>query len=182
MAAAWFSWSCCQFTLIFLLTSLSATNTKMDKKDTILTNDGSVFLGLHLNCKVFHGRNNGLTRYSCGDYWPPCLQARAGLLVAKLGLVALSLVLLSGDVSINPSPYPNLNLPNDTGSTSVSFLFVSTDSVHDEASLSFDYGNSSTEPNFILSDADSDCEYCDSSPYFDIGLGTKGLRFGTWNV
>ena len=58
-----------------------------------------------MNSKVFSGRNDGLHRNARGNTLPPYLQLEAGLMVAKFSLTATALVLLAGDVSLNPGPF-----------------------------------------------------------------------------
>ena len=55
-------------------------------------------------------RNHCSSRhYSAGPSIPPCWKARAGLKLVRLSLCAGYLVLLSGDVSLNPGPVNGLN-------------------------------------------------------------------------
>ena len=56
----------------------------------------------------FPGRNEGLSRqYSTRQRVPPCLKAVAGIYLTKLSLSAGILLLLSGDISLNPGPSKN---------------------------------------------------------------------------
>lgn len=55
-------------------------------------------------------RNHCSSRhYSASPSIPPCWKARAGLKLVRLSLCAGYLVLLSGDVSLNPGPVNGLN-------------------------------------------------------------------------
>ena len=54
------------------------------------------------------GRNEGLSRhYSTRQRVPPCLKAVAGIYLTKLSLSVGILLLLSGDISLNPGPSKN---------------------------------------------------------------------------
>ena len=160
--------------LVLLVSSfLSLNDTRISRLST-----KSVFLALRLDSKVFPSRNMGPRRNSCCSSIPPCLKLRAALYMSRVGMTALSLMVLCGDVNPNPGP-PSIVGPEiecHVG-TNHSFSSISSADSEDEDSESLSSMNSSFAHN-----DDSDGEYCDPSSYYDIGLGSKGLRFGTWNV
>ena len=80
---------------------------------------------------------------------------------------ALFLVMLSGDVSMNPGPVSSLFGDETCFSSDDESTLTNTSSV-----ISEDLNNSFT------SESDSH----DIHRHFDLGLGNKGLRFCTWNV
>ena len=80
------------FTLVILLTSLCTTNHQQGNPLPTI-NDGSVFIGLNLNSKVYPGGNDGLDRNGRGNPLPPYLQLEAGLMLTKFSLTATALVL-----------------------------------------------------------------------------------------
>jgi hypothetical protein len=102
---------------------------------------------------------------------PPSLYAKAGLFIAKTGLSAMFLVALAGDVAVNPGPTPYVGMDNLSVSTNEDDSGSDLDSVFtDPINLSQCSINS------------EDDVYCDPYPFFNLGLGEKGLRFGHWNI
>ena len=129
---------------------------------------GSLFLAFRLDAKVFCGRNSTVRRVSCQDILSVSSKLRAGICLTEVGLSAVYLLMLAGDVSKNPGPSWNTNLQNSTNSVD-------------------DILNG--EPNFDdIADEMHDCtlesnnEYCNPEEFFDLGLGAKGIRFGNWNI
>jgi len=97
----------------------------------LLSSHGSVFLALKLDSQA-SPRDSPLPKNSCcGTTLPPCLKMKAGLYVSKIGMSALFLVLLSGDVCINPGPV----LTGPATSAVINSSFLSTTASSDDDSL-----------------------------------------------
>lgn len=108
----------------------------------------------------FPGRNSGLKRKSRSLSVPPsCFH------LTRVLLCSASLILLAGDINPNPGPV-NVSFNGFSSSSSTSSE-VDTD-LHDSFSSSIP-----------LTDSDRDC---DIGSVFNLHLGDKGLRFGSWNV
>ena len=133
--------------------------------------NGSLFLSLNLGSRVFPGRNCGLRRVVHGSGLPPYLKAKAGLFVAEIGLSTLMLVLLSGDICVNPGP-PTMLYPAGNETCSSDDESTLTDSSSSLISCAEELDDSFTH------EADNQDTQC----YFDLGLGNRGLRIGSWNV
>ena len=154
--------------MVFLFTALWSS---AGVCDTPLNGD-SLFLALNLDTKVFPTRNSGLVRHSRVDDTPTSLKVQAGVFVARTSLTAISLIVLANDESLNPGP-------SNGPAANISRRRDSSVSSYDEDSMSCE----SEESNMSkVSFTASDDEYCDPYPFFDLGLGDKGLRFGHWNV
>ena len=84
-------------------------------------------------------------------------------------MTALFLVMLSGDVSLNPGQSAEPMIVNNKAYS----LYLSTtlDSMDDSLVDS----SVESSPESVTSDSDVHL-------YFNFGLGDKGLHFGTWNV
>ncbi|XP_031563635.1 uncharacterized protein LOC116299143 [Actinia tenebrosa] len=150
-----------RFYLIFLMLFVILNSQKPTRK---LNNHAIItYVSNGLDVKQFPSRNSRLSR-SCSNkqQMPPSLKFKAGVFISKAGFLALSLVVLAGDVSVNPGPDAlNVSFLSDTNSTGTDY-----ESDLDSTSVEFP----------------SDDEFCDPYPFFDLGLGNKGVRFGTWNV
>lgn len=154
----------------FLLLVLLLTSLRGNQHDsTIFSSDSSLYMGLRLDTKSYHRANSGYARSQRDIKVPPSLQLQNGLFVVRAGLTALSLIILAGDVSLNPGP---VLTGVDTGNLSFS-------------SSVDDFSSADSETDFedvSTASLSSDDEHCDPYPFFDLGLGNKGLRFGTWNI
>lgn len=67
-----------------------------------LENQGNVFVDLKLNSISYPGHNSGLPRQSRVVSTEPSLKFQSCIYLANIGLSASLVVLLSGDVSLNP--------------------------------------------------------------------------------
>ena len=131
-------------------------------------NESNLFLSLNLHKRDFPSRNSGPRRCLSISTVPPYLKFKAALFVSEVGISALFLVILSGDVSLNPGPYidtAQLFLGEDSDNDS---------SLTDSSSVSFE---EELSDSFM---SKPDCQNLDC--HFDLGLGKKGLRFCSWNV
>lgn len=133
----------------------------------------SLFLSLKLDSRVFPSRNNG-PRKANGAVLPPCLKAKASLFVLEVGLSTLFLLMLAGDVSTNPGPQTVRPGSQGIGENS---SFVSLTS--DEESASMD---DTVEFHNDSDDSSQNDLSPDGFDYFNLHLGHKGIRFGSWNV
>ena len=136
--------------------------------------DDALFLALKLNSNSYSSRNSALHRRSSVESFPPCLKLKAGIFLTTTNLSAVYLVLLSGDVSLNPGPSVYVSDSSDVSG----FDSDSEDTSCDMSGTHYSY---STCSDTECSSDDGD-NYCDPYPYFDLGLGDKCLRFGHWNV
>jgi hypothetical protein len=65
----------------------------------------------HLNWSLKHSLDviHGLSRTFCEGRLTPCCKLRSGILLTRLTLTATYLILLAGDVSLNPGPVQSLD-------------------------------------------------------------------------
>ncbi|EDO29189.1 predicted protein [Nematostella vectensis] len=154
--------------LVLLLSSLKW----FDKPNTSLLNQSSWFSAFNLGCKVFPSRNCGLQRSSSGPRMPPCLKLRASIYMTKVGICAFSLIILSGDISLNPGPFGNSM--NVSSSSAFSTTYTDDSDVLSESSIA--------DSDFYVDSSTSDVSDSVISDYFNINLGENGIRFGSWNV
>ena len=127
----------------------------------LLPNQMSLFVALKLDSKTFPGRNSDPQMHSRGHALPPCLKIKSALSISKIGMSALCLVILSGDVSLNPGPSGGLTIGNDMAISPPSISSSNEDS-HSEFS---DDSSSVDLDSSLLSDSE-----CDLHTYFDLGL------------
>ena len=151
----------------FLLVLLVSSSLLALHFPSLSTSENNLFLSLNLHKKVFPGRNSGPRRSSSISALPPYLKLKAGLFLSEVGISALLLVILSGDVSMNPGPVSPLYGDKTCSSSDDESTLTDTSSV-----ISEELNDSFT------SEPDSQ----DIQGHFNLGLGNKGLRFGTWNV
>ena len=64
----------------------------------------SLAVASNADVKLFPGRNSGLHRCPCTHDVPPLCKLQAGLKLLNISLAASFLVVLAGDVSLNPGP------------------------------------------------------------------------------
>ena len=165
--------------LFVLLVLLASSVWPVLSTHRLLSSHGSLFLALKLDNQA-SPRDSPLPKSSCcGTTLPPCLKMKAGLYVSKIGMSALFLVLLSGDVCINPGPV----LTGPATSAVINSSFPSTTASSDDDSLSEDSTEEVTlDGSLRYSTDNSSFHSTDLQTHFNLGLGNKGLRFGSWNV
>ena len=99
------------------------------------------------------------------------MKLRAGVFITRTCLTAIGLIMLAGDVSSNPGPTYGSNKEIHA----VNCSFSSWDGISDGSrSLG------KVEDCILVSEGDN--YYCDPHSHFDIKLGDKGLRYGSWNI
>ena len=115
--------------------------------------------------KSFPGRNSGWPRRSRKDGAPPSLKMKAALRLVNALLLSSCIILLAGDVSVNPGP----DVSSSSSNASFSSSFCSTSS----------YSSSILNESLWHSSSGDDD---DAHHFIDLGLEDRGLRIGHWNV
>ena len=88
----------------FILALLVSCSLSALSAPFLSSSESNLYLSLNLHKREFPGRTDGPRRCSLSSSLSPYLKVKVGLYLSELSLCAGYLVLLSGDVSLNPGP------------------------------------------------------------------------------
>ena len=142
-------WSSVAFTIFLVFTAYLL----LPKSTSSYLKTYSLHVCAGLDKKIFPGRNSGWPRRSRKVGLSPSLKLNAALQLANALLLSSLIILLAGDVSINPGPDASFDCPLNLSTTS-SFSSTSLDS-----------------PSFLNESLSSSSSVNDVRPHaYDLGL------------